>query len=193
MKKIALAGALAALMAVSAVAMAAPIKNPEAGDLKANINYGFDQKEGGRSAHSRYAGGDVTYVLNNNWDIQYVNNYTKGDNDYKINENYLVGTYHITPYVSAYGGGSYIKTDTYNNQHFWGYQIGLKGQLPLADRWQGFAQVGVGDDSTNYEIGVGYDITSDWDAHIKYRRSDVDVDNYDDDVKGWQVGMGYKF
>ena len=38
-----------------------------------------------------------------------------------------------------------------------------------------------------------YDITPNWDAHIKYRSSSVDVDNYDDDVKGWQVGMGYKF
>ncbi len=30
-------------------------------------------------------------------------------------------------------------------------------------------------------------------AHVKYRRDDIDVNNYDDDVKGWQVGMGYKF
>ena len=36
-------------------------------------------------------------------------------------------------------------------------------------------------------------MTKDWDAHIMYRRADIDVDNYDDTVKGWQIGMGYKF
>ncbi len=170
-----------------------PAPGSQPGDLKANANYGFDQKEGGRSAKSRLTGGDVTYVLNNHWDIQYVNNYTKGDNDNKINENYLVGNYRFTPYLSAYAGGSYVKTETYNTTKSYGYQVGLKGQLPLAERWQGFASVGVGDDVNTYEVGVGYDITPNWDAHIKYRSSSVDVDNYDDDVKGWQVGMGYKF
>ena len=95
--------------------------------------------------------------------------------------------------VSAFAGGSYVKTETYNTTKSYGYQVGLKGQLPLAARWQGFASVGVGDDVNTYEVGVGYDITPNWDAHIKYRSSSVDVDNYDDDVKGWQVGMGYKF
>ena len=153
MKKLIIAATLAAL-AMTSAAMAAPLRDPQPGDLKANANYGFDQKEGGRSAKSRLTGGDVTYVLNNRWDIQYVNNYTKGDNDNKINENYLVGNYRFTPYLSAFAGGSYVNT---------------------------------------YEVGVGYDITPNWDAHIKYRSSSVDVDNYDDDVKGWQVGMGYKF
>lgn len=193
MKKILLAGVLAAFMSVSAVSMAAPIKNPQQGDLKANVNYGFNQKEGGRDADSRFSGGDVTYVLRDNLDLQYVNNYTKGDNNNKINENYIIGNYRLTEYISAFAGGSYVKTDTYNNKHAWGYQVGLKGQIPFADKWQGFASVGVGDDVNSYEIGVGYDITPNWDAHVKYRRADVDVDNYDDTVKGWQIGMGYKF
>lgn len=193
MKKMLLASALAAFVCISAVSMAAPIKDPQAGDLKANINYGLDQKEGGRSADSRFSGGDVTYVMNDKWDLQYANNYTKGDNDNKINENYLIGNYRLTQYVSAFAGGSYVKADTYNNQHYWGYQVGLKGQIPIGEKWQGFASVGVGDDVNSYEVGVGYDITPNWDAHVKYRRADVDVDNYNDDVKGWQVGMGYKF
>ena len=104
MKKLIIAATLAAL-AMTSAAMAAPLRDPQPGDLKANANYGFDQKEGGRSAKSRLTGGDVTYVLNNRWDIQYVNNYTKGDNDNKINENYLVGNYRFTPYLSAFAGG----------------------------------------------------------------------------------------
>lgn len=193
MKKLVLAMAVTALACVSAVSFAAPIRNPEAGDLKANINYGFNQEEGGRDADSRFTGGDVTYVVRDNLDVQYINNYTKGNNGNKIDEHYLVGNYRLTPYVSAYAGGSYVKTETYNNTKSYGYQFGLKGQLPLTERLQGFASVGVGDDVNTYEIGLGYDLTSDWDAHIKYRDSNVDVDNYDDEVRGWQVGMGYKF
>ncbi len=193
MKKIVLASVLAAIVSVNAVSFAAPIRDPQEGDLKADINYGFDQKEGSRSAKDRFTGGDVTYALNNKWDIQYTNNNTKGDNGFKINENYLTGNYRLTPYISAYAGGSYVKTETWSSKHAYGYQVGLKGQLPISDKWQGFASVGVGDDVNTYEVGVGYDITSNWDAHVKYRKSSVDVDNYDDDVKGWQVGMGYKF
>ena len=63
MKKLIMAATLAALTVTSA-AMAAPLRDPQPGDLKANANYGFDQKEGGRSAKSRLTGGDVTYVLN---------------------------------------------------------------------------------------------------------------------------------
>ncbi|ERT61676.1 porin family protein [Megasphaera vaginalis (ex Srinivasan et al. 2021)] len=193
MKKIVLAGILAAAVSAGAAVYAAPITNPQPGDFKANINYGFDQREGGRDADSRFAGGDVTYVVNDKVDVQYVNNYTKGKNGNTINENYLKGIYRFNPYVSAYGAVSYLKTNTYSSQHAYGYQVGLQGQVPLADKWQGFAGVGFGDDANTYEIGVGYDITENWDAHVKYRRSDIGVDNYNDDVKGWQVGMGYKF
>ena len=52
MKKLIMAATLAALTVTSA-AMAAPLRDPQPGDLKANANYGFDQKEGGRSAKSR--------------------------------------------------------------------------------------------------------------------------------------------
>lgn len=193
MKKMSMFLTAAVLFSMSTAVFAAPIKHPSAGDLKANINYGLDQKEGDRDAKSRFTGGDVSYMLNDRLELQYVNNYTKGKNGNKINEHYLLGNYHLTPYVSAYAGGSYVKTDTYRDKSSYGYQVGLKGQLPLAERWQGFASVGVGDDVNTYEIGVGYDITPEWDAHIKYRESSVDVDNYDDSVRGWQVGMGYKF
>lgn len=44
MKKIIMAATLAALTVTSA-AMAAPLRDPQPGDLKANANYGFDQKE----------------------------------------------------------------------------------------------------------------------------------------------------
>lgn len=116
MKKFILTATLAAF-AITSAAWAAPIKNEQPGDLKANINYGFDQKEGHGDADSRFTGGDVTYVLNDRWNIQYINNYTKGDDSDKINENYLVGNYRLTEYLSAYAGASYVKTDTYNTKN----------------------------------------------------------------------------
>jgi hypothetical protein len=194
MKKIILLGALAAAISVSAVVSAAPLANPQKGDLKVNANYGFNQKEGSNDAHSRFVGGDITYGINNHWAVQYMNNATRGTTGKDIDEHYFNGIYRVTNYVSAYGGMSYIKTDLpYSNKHAYGYQVGLRGQIPLTDRISGFASVGVGDDANTYLIGAGYAITKDWDAHIQYRKSSIDTDNYNDDVRGWQVGMGYKF
>lgn len=116
MKKLILTATLAAF-AITTAAWAAPIKNEQPGDLKANINYGFDQKEGHGDAKSRFTGGDVTYVINDRWNLEYINNYTKGNDSHKINENYLVGNYRLTEYLSAYAGASYIKTDTYDSKN----------------------------------------------------------------------------
>ena len=69
----------------------------------------------------------------------------------------------------------------------------MEGQVPVVDKVTAFGSVGIGDDVNTYEVGVGYNFNENLDAHVKYRRDDIDVNNYDNDVKGWQVGMGYKF
>ena len=71
MKKIVLISALIAAVSIGSIACAAPNKNPQAGDLKANVNYGFDQKEGSRGAHSRFSGGDITYACCGNNSLYY--------------------------------------------------------------------------------------------------------------------------
>ena len=91
MKKLIIAATLAALTVTSA-AMAAPLRDPQPGDLKANANYGFDQKEGGRSAKSRLTGGDVTYVLNNHWDIQFLGNSTDSLKEFNWSGDYTTFT-----------------------------------------------------------------------------------------------------
>jgi opacity protein-like surface antigen len=194
MKKTILSLALMTMLATGAVAMAAPLQNPQAGEFKLNLNYGFSQKEAGHDAHSRFAGGDLTYGVGHNLSLQYANNMTRSDDSRKIDEHLFSGIYQVSQYISAYGGITYVKTDfPQSDRHATGYQVGLKGQLPLTDRITGFASVGVGDDVNSYEVGMGYAFNNGWDAHLKYRRSSIDVDNYDDSVKGWQVGMGYKF
>lgn len=194
MKKTLLVVTLLAALSAGAAVSAAPMTNTQAGDLKVNLNYGFGQKEGDRNAKSRFSGGDITYGIGHRTSLQYSTNMTRGDSSQKIDEHYFTGIYDLSSYVSVYGGLSYIKTDINGgNKHATGYQVGLKGQVPLADRVMGFATVGAGDDTRTYSVGVGYAFNKNWDSHIMYRKSTVKTDNYDDDVKGWQIGMGYKF
>ena len=150
---------------------------------------------GHRDARSHFSGGDVTYVLNDKVDVQYDNNNTKASsNGDRVNEHGLRAIYHFNPYVSAFGGATKVDTKFAGHRdHDWGGQVGLEGRVPIADKVTGFGSVGIGDDVNTYEIGVGYNFNENLDAHVKYRRDDIDVNNYDDDVKGWQVGMGYKF
>ena len=171
-----------------------PVQNRQEGDLKVDLNYGFNQKMGHHDAKSQFSGGDVTYALNDKVDIQYDNNNTKIDGgSAKVNEHAVRAIYHINPYISAFGGATRVDVKNGYRDHYYGGRVGLEGQVPIANKVTGFGSVGIGDDVNTYEIGVGYNFTDNLDAHIKYRRDDVDVNNYDDDVKGWQVGVGYKF
>lgn len=196
MKKIITAALMAALVSAGAMVYAAgtPVQNRQEGDLKVDLNYGFNQKMGHHDAKSQFSGGDVTYALNDKVDIQYDNNNTKIDGgSAKVNEHAVRAIYHINPYISAFGGATRVDVKNSYRDHYYGGQVGLEGQVPIANKVTGFGSVGIGDDVNTYEIGVGYNFTDNLDAHIKYRRDDVDVNNYDDDVKGWQVGVGYKF
>lgn len=197
MKKVFTAAVVATLVSAGAMVYAAgtSVQNRQTGDLKVDLNYGFNQKMGHRDARSHFSGGDVTYVLNDKVDVQYDNNNTKASsNGDRVNEHGLRAIYHFNPYVSAFGGATKVDTKfAGHREHDWGGQVGLEGRVPIADKVTGFGSVGIGDDVNTYEIGVGYNFNENLDAHVKYRRDDIDVNNYDDDVKGWQVGMGYKF
>ena len=197
MKKVITAALLATLVSAGAMVYAAgtPVQNRQQGDLKLDVNYGFDQKMGHRDAKTHFSGGDVTYVLNDKVDLQYDNNNTKAShNGDRVNEHAVRGIYHINPYISAFGGVTRVNTKMAGHRdHDYGGQIGLEGQVPVADKVTAFGSVGIGDDVNTYEVGVGYNFNENLDAHVKYRRDDIDVNNYDNDVKGWQVGMGYKF
>ena len=51
----------------------------------------------------------------------------------------------------------------------------MEGQVPVADKVTAFGSVGIGDDVNTYEVGVGYNFNENLDAHVKYRRDDIDV------------------
>ena len=109
--------------------------------MKANVNYGFDQKEGSRGALISFSGGDITYTINDKVDLQH-NNYTKA-----MTETNRTNTICRSVPFQSYGffclwRHELMKADTYRDQHFYGYQVGLKGQIPIGERWQGFASVG---------------------------------------------------
>ena len=194
MKKFVLISTLAAAMTITTMVSATPVLNAIPGDFKVNVNYGFDQKEGNHDAKSRWTGGDATLGLPNHLAVQYAYNTTRGKTGRDVTEHYLNGLIRLGSYVHGFAGLSYIKADGDGlDEDGVGYQVGIRGQVPLAAKIVGFASVGVGNKSNTYLAGLGYKVTSDLDAHIQYRKSDIKVGSYDDSVKGWQVGLGYKF
>ena len=99
MKKVFTAAVVATLVSAGAMVYAAgtPVQNRQTGDLKVDLNYGFNQKMGHRDARSHFSGGDVTYVLNDKVDVQYDNNNTKASsNGDRVNEHGLRAIYHLT-------------------------------------------------------------------------------------------------
>ena len=66
MKKKCIMSTIMACLVLGAPAMAAPLQQPQPGDLKVNINYGLQQKEGNHAANLHFAGGDVRMCFRRN-------------------------------------------------------------------------------------------------------------------------------
>ncbi|WP_288843956.1 porin family protein [uncultured Megasphaera sp.] len=164
------------------------------GTLKVNVNYGLQQKEGSRPANNHFAGGDVIYTVTPKWNVQYSHHYARGNTGNHIQEQYVTGGYHLTDNLTAYAGGAYIQTEvdgTYRSAS--GYQFGVRGEMDLPYRFKGYANIGLGNRTQSYVVGVGYPVLPGIDAHVQYRNSKVDAAGYKDTVKGVQVGVGYSF
>jgi hypothetical protein len=81
--------------------------------------------------------------------------------------------------------------------------IGLRVQVPIADRWKlvGYADVGgfgVGSDSSwQLAAGINYEISTSMNAKFGYRRLDIDYDKnnflYDMKLEGLYFGLGIRF
>lgn len=194
MKKKCIMSTIMACLVLGAPAMAAPLQQPQPGDLKVNINYGLQQKEGNHAANHHFVGGDVTYVLSPKWGIQYQNNYVRGNTGNRVSEHVLTGDYYINEQLTAFAGGTYVQAEKAGvSKNSYGYQWGVKGQMQLPFHLQGYARIGVGNKINSYTVGVGYEVLPGIDAHLQYRRSRIRTAGYDDSVHGVQVGMGYKF
>ena len=103
--------------------------------------------------------------------------------------------YQFIPYL--YGFGGYVRNRAHHRgytDNTNGFQVGATGRLPLG-KTTPWAKFGIGNTITQYEVGVGYAITDNWEANVSYNDSKYKDFSGDTDVKthGVNVGVSYKF
>jgi len=202
MKKVIL-GTVALSLVVSSVALAAPLAKLEQGKGKidASLSLGASLKDeahgekidlGGKT---RYRAG-ATYGLGNNLGLDYVYASNAGDRDSSVQSHQINLMYQLNNYITAFGGYVYNKAEVGGwNNNTNGYQVGLQGRMDLAPRTVGWAKFGIGNTITQYELGVGYDLTHNWEANLFY--NDSKYKDFDDDTNmkthNVNLGVSYKF
>lgn len=180
----------AALAAMAVSVWAAPMGGTEKGDVRLDLNYGFNQEVADIDGDNGIVGGDATIGLGNNWGFQY-ENYTVDTTYGKVEDHHFRALYKVTPNVGVYAGVSHVNIAHYNDST--GAEIGVTGQIDLSDKAFAWGSIGLGEDVNTYELGVGYQVAPQMDVHLAYHESSYDFKNVDNDVKGWQLGVGYQF
>lgn len=199
MKKI-LVGTLAlGLVAASSVAMASPLTKIEAGKGKVDgaISISPTLKSQGQDldGKTRYRLG-ATYGIADNVGVEYRYIANAGKHDSSVQSHQLNLMYQFNPNIAGFVG--YVrnkgKVGDYNHTEG-GYQVGVQGAMPIADRTSAWARFGIGSKITDYEIGVGYDLGNNFDLNLFY--NDTKYKGFDDDVSfkahGVNLGVTYKF
>jgi outer membrane immunogenic protein len=141
----------------------------------------------------------ITYALGDKFGIDYKYVGHAGDFlDSSLQSNQLNLIYQFNPNVEAFAGYVHSRLkipegNIENSQN--GYQVGVLGRMDIAKRTSAWASVGVGNKITAYEIGVGYDLTHDFDLNLfyndtKYRGFDYGIDAMTHSVN---LGITYHF
>ena len=67
--------------------------------------------------------------------------------------------------------------------------------MPITEKTTGWAKFGAGNNITQYELGVGYAFTDNWEANVSYNDSKYKDFKGDIDAKTHEVNVGvsYKF
>jgi len=201
MKKIVL-GVVAASMLATTAAYAAPMTSMDKGTGKVDASFSMGSSlkaEGyGESidlgGNSRYRLG-ATYGLGDKLGIDYKYACHAGDYSSSVQSHQLNLMYQFNPNVAAFAGYVHNRaegngdSDTEN-----GYQVGVLGNMKIAKRTTAWASIGVGNKITAYEIGVGYDLTKNFDVNLFYNDTkykgfgDVDFKTH-----GVNLGVTYHF
>lgn len=203
MKKIILAAAVLGLLPLS-FASASPLAKiaPGAAQIDANVTVGSALKINDHNGNyhdydgdTRYrAGGTVGIADNLGLDYQYAAH--EGDDNASVQSHQVSLVYQFNPYLYGYGGyvRNHIKHHSYKDNKS-GYQVGAIGRLPLTDRTTAWGKVGFGNAINQYEVGVGYAFTDNWEANVSYNDSKYKDFSGDHDAKthGVNVGVSYKF
>ena len=75
-----------------------------------------------------------------------------------------------------------------------GYQVGVLGNMKIAKRTTAWASIGVGNKITAYEIGVGYDLTKNFDVNLFYNDTKYKgFESSDFKTHGVNLGVTYHF
>ena len=202
MKKLIL-GAVAMSLLASSVACASPLKSLEQGKAKIDASLSLSPSLKGEykgatsdlDGKTRYRFG-ATYGLGNHLGLDYVYAAHAGDYDSSVQSHQLNLLYQFNPNIAGFAGyvhnrGKWGGWDNSTN----GYQIGVQGRMDLAERTSAWAKFGIGNTITHYEIGLGYDLTSNLEANLTY--NDTKYKDFDHDVDykthGINLGVTYKF
>ena len=185
MKKMMMATAVLSLLPLT-VACASPLAKiaPGAAKVDANVTVGNTLKWK-QHGETKDFGGDSRYRVAH-----------EGDHDASAQSHQVSLIYQFNPYLYGYGGyvRNRLKQHGYHDNNS-GYQVGAIGRLPITDKTTGWAKFGTGNNITQYELGVGYAFTDNWEANVSYNDSKYKDFKGDIDAKTHEVNVGvsYKF
>jgi opacity protein-like surface antigen len=215
-KKLALVVVFMFLM--SSVALAAPLTNYEAGKASIDLNFRNTKNTetfsfGSYDYKSKYNfEPSVTVGIANRWALQYRNVNAKSkntgiwlpDDNCRVSVNEFNILYSLTENVSAFTG--YVQTkDKWaapgafqtTKRNTW--QLGLLGVAPVSEKVSLYGLVGAGGKYTNFEVGISYAFTENWEFNVDYRAlqakelKDGGIIINDAKAKGVGFGLTYKF
>lgn len=211
MKKQVVLGMIATLALSTSVALASPMEMNE-GQWNVNMGVMFSpdsEWDGDESwdldGDTSFYGG-VTYGITDRWGVQVDYSHYDADDqelDIKVDATEYNVLYKIDPHLTAFAGYIYVgdKEKNIDDDGVWkggyhtdGFQAGLMGWYPLADKFKTFGKVGLGNNSRVYEIGFSYAVADNWDLDLSYRDVEYkDFENVDISFDGVRLGLSTSF
>ena len=201
-KKKILLGAVALSLLATSAAYAAPMTSMDKGtgaiDASFSMGSSLEAEYRGESfdldGNSRYRLG-ATYGLGDKLGIAYKYACHAGDYDSSVQSHQLNLMYQFNPNVTAFAGYVHNRGEIENSSDTQnGYQVGVLGRMEIAKRTSAWASIGVGNKITAYEVGVGYDLTNNFDVNLFYNDTKYkDFDGPDFKTHGVNLGVTYHF
>lgn len=207
MKKQVVLGIVTALALSTSVALASPVEMNE-GQWNVNIGAMISpdaEADGARDydldGDTSFYGG-ITYGINDRWGVQYDYShygasYRGLDTDLDASEFNVL--YKLDPHLNVFAGYLYAGGDMHVagmniGSHTDGFQAGLTGWYPLADKFKTFGKIGLGNNSRVYEIGFSYAVADNWDVDLSYRDVEYkDIEDVDISFDGVRLGLSTSF
>ena len=188
MKKVLVATAVLAAFSASAFAAAVPVTTINVGETKVAAEYSLSKKTAQDTKRKDGFGVSAQQGLSDTLAAQYSFNKVRRTGA-DIKDHQLAGAYAVHPNVNVYGAGTYV--DMGPKQSGFGYQAGVIGHTQLADKIEGFAKIGFGNDiKGTYQLGASYGLCPDVDLNVYYQYDKYSMNQNKTDVKGLHAGVG---